>query len=456
MTIKTRKIKLVPVDTKEENKKIYIFFEKLSNDLAKIGNELIRIHIGNQYALDELKGNKNITKGEALRIFQETIGMSVMNQGYDYTKKYNYIPSSIRTSYNSVIYNTIKNNFFDVLTGKMSIPSFRSKNMTIPLNITTKQKDKFFIVEDNKHYIFLPLTKEIKADFPNGIKLNLFYGRDKSNNRVIVERIMNSEYQLKDSSFIFKKEKNEIYLNLTYEQPKTVGYKSDPNRIMGVDVGINRPVSFYITDLKHQPYQIAIGDKIQHERMKNVQHRKSLQRALAYAKGGHGRNRKTATLERLKEKEKNWVKNMNHTISRELIKIAVDNNVAIIKMEDLTSISNNTNELFLKSWAYYQLQTFIEYKAENAGIKIEWIDPAFTSQRCPVCNEVHKENRDDEDKTKFSCINPTCNDFQKIKDADINASINIANTVGYDVKPKSKAGKIAKAKLKKLAVEETA
>jgi IS605 OrfB family transposase len=455
MSIKTRNIKLVPVGTKEENKKVYKYFEQLSKDLAKIGNELIRIHVGNQYALDDLVKDKNLTKGEAIKIFQENIGMSIMNQGYDYTKKYNYIPSAIRTAFNSTIYKTIQKNFWDMVNGKMSIPSFRCENMTIPFNIPSKLKDKFFNIENEKHNIFLPITKEIKEQFPNGIKLNLFYGRDKSNNKVIVERIINGEYKLKDSTFTFKKEDNEIYINLTYEQPKSVGYKADDSKIMGVDVGINRPVSFFITNLKHQPYQISIGEKIQHERIKKAKHRRSLQQGLAYGKGGHGRKRKTKAQVNLKQKESNWAKTMNHVISKKLIEIAVENNVSVIKMEDLTNISKNTKKLFLKTWGYFQLQNFIEYKAKTVGIKIEWVDPKYTSQTCPICGETHKENRNEEDKTIFACTNSNCKDYQVEKDADVNASINIVSSMGYDVKPKSKAGRIAKAKEKKKTVNET-
>ena len=36
-------------------------------------------------------------------------------------------------------------------------------------------------------------------------------------------------------------------------------------------------------------------------------------------------------------------------------------------------------------WHAGQLDAYIAYKAERAGIAVEWVDPAHTSQRCPAC-----------------------------------------------------------------------
>ena len=61
----------------------------------------------------------------------------------------------------------------------------------------------------------------------------------------------------------------------------------------------------------------------------------------------------------------------------------------------------------------------IEYKAERVGIKVKYVDPAFTSQTCSKCGYVDKENRIAQDKFECKKCGFTLN-------ADHNAAINIA------------------------------
>jgi len=242
---------------------------------------------------------------------------------------------------------------------------------------------------------------------------------------------------------------NDLYMLLTCDIPVLTSKDIIPDKVMGIDLGINRPASIYIDGEKHQPSQISIGEKIQTERMKFFKIRRALQQSMKYSKGGHGRTRKMLGMERLKEKESDWSKLINHDISRDVIDIAQRYNVGIIKMEDLTGITTNTNDLFLKSWAYYQLQTNIEYKAKMVGIKIEWVNPMNTSITCPTCKNIDKENRNDKDKTKFTCINIECDDYGKLKDADIVGAYNITYSEGNEVKGKSKKGRLLKGLQKK-------
>ena len=62
--------------------------------------------------------------------------------------------------------------------------------------------------------------------------------------------------------------------------------------------------------------------------------------------------------------------------------------------------------------------------AEKKGGEVIEVDPKFTSQKCSCCGYISKENR--KSQSKFRCVK--CN-FRL--NADLNASLNILNTVGH-------------------------
>ena len=443
----TRKVTLVPIGTKEEIKASMLYLRLINKELTIAGNETIRNFISDEFDITEIQNQHSLKRGEALAIFRKLIERNdPVVKTYDtLTFKFPHINTRIINLMTRALWSTMEKNFYDVLIGKMSIPSYRTNNFPIPVELSLKKNELNYVS------FSLPMSITGKKTYGD-VKFGIKFGKDRSNNRIIINRILDNTYHLCGSTIQLKD--NDIILNLVIKIPVNQEVIPIADKIMGIDLGINRPVSIYISGEKHQPPQINIGEKIQRERMKFYKHRRSLQQTLKYSKGGHGRNRKTLTLENLKEKESNWSKLINHTISREVIRIAQLYKVGIIKLEDLTGITTNVNDYYLKSWAYYQLQTDIQYKAEGVGIKIEWVNPANTSNTCPTCSNSTLLNRNDKDKTIFRCINNNCEDFDKLKDADIVGAFNITFTEGSNVKGKSKAGKIKKTIEKKQLLEE--
>ena len=91
-------------------------------------------------------------------------------------------------------------------------------------------------------------------------------------------------------------------------------------------------------------------------------------------------------------------------------------------MEDLTGIRSGRKQSksfrpHLNSWAYYQLQQFVEYKAQLAGVPVLYIEPAYTSQTCHACGRLGRRNG-----KRFEC--PRCGHAAH---ADVNAGWNIAH-----------------------------
>ncbi|WP_156403289.1 zinc ribbon domain-containing protein, partial [Levilactobacillus parabrevis] len=68
-------------------------------------------------------------------------------------------------------------------------------------------------------------------------------------------------------------------------------------------------------------------------------------------------------------------------------------------LEDLTNVTFNTDDLpkplrnSHRSWSFFQLESFLTYKAQAIQSTVVKVSPAFTSQRCPKCGLIEKTNR---------------------------------------------------------------
>lgn len=93
MVIKTRKITIIPtgVDNLEKTKK-KLYLKDIASVLCKVGNEVIRLHVGNQYEINNLTNGKLITKGDAIKIIEGNLGTSIRNSGYQLMGVYPQIP----------------------------------------------------------------------------------------------------------------------------------------------------------------------------------------------------------------------------------------------------------------------------------------------------------------------------------------------------------------------------
>src|SRR3989344_4606592 len=70
----------------------------------------------------------------------------------------------------------------------------------------------------------------------------------------------------------------------------------------------------------------------------------------------------------------------------------------------------------MNGWSFYQLQSFIKYKATQRGIKVIKVSPHLTSQTCSHCGQIGSRS-----KGFF-----TCSHCGYSLNADLNASYNLA------------------------------
>ena len=420
--IKTRKIEIIPTGDK---KYITETMKRYSQESCEMANEVVRTTIFNIPRYNDFKKeNPNILPKDMGKEYSKKYGFTVAGFAYDVTKSYDMI-ASVRTGLSNQIQKTLTTNQKDILSNKVSIPSFTKDKMPVYFRWSFSK----LFSKENKYYF----------QISNDLTFTIHFGRDRSNNKSIVDKILSGEYNGCDSCITL--DNGKMFLNLTFKFESEKITVVDKDLTLGIDMGINRPVTLARSDGKYVP-QIEVGESINGVRTQFQKRRKELSKSLKYSNGGHGRNEKMKKLDALKNREHNYVETKNHLISREIITYCVREGIPKIKMEDLTGITKDSTNYFFKSWPYYQLQQMIEYKAKEFGIEVEYVVAKNTSKTCHCCGVVQEDARDKKDVSKFTCQTVDCNMFGKVQDADINAAKNISKKQGAKEKPKSKKGKI--------------
>jgi IS605 OrfB family transposase len=220
-----------------------------------------------------------------------------------------------------------------------------------------------------------------------------------------------SEWKMSDGRLFIRKGK--VFLTVSFK--RDVEVVSKPNdAVVGVDRGIN--VLATVTDGKRQMF--FGGGHTHHVRHRYAKTRASLQKKKAQT----GSRSTRRTLKRLSGRERRFMRNVNHVISRRIVEFAKDTGNPTIAVEALGGIRNGrrlrkAQRTDLNRWAFYELEQFTRYKADTFGMAVIGVDPKYTSQGCSRCGHTEKANRY---KHRFLC--KACGYELH---ADLNASRNI-------------------------------
>lgn len=152
--------------------------------------------------------------------------------------------------------------------------------------------------------------------------------------------------------------------------------------VLGVDLGI---VNIAV-DSEGTFYS---GRDVEIYRKKMLNRRKNLQK-----KGTKIAKRK---LKAISKKQQRFQRDKNHCISKAIVEKAKRLRYSI-KLENLQGIrdrikANKSTRSKIANWGFYQLKSFIEYKAKIKGVLVEFIDSTNTSNTCPKCQYISKSNR---------------------------------------------------------------
>lgn len=170
-------------------------------------------------------------------------------------------------------------------------------------------------------------------------------------------------------------------------------------KIMGVDLGLKVPA-------------VAVTDDDKARFFGKGRQNKYMKRKFRSKRKNLGQKKKLQAIRALNNKEQRWMKDQDHKVSREIVNFAKENKISVIRLEKLANIrqtarTSRKNKKNLHTWSFYRLSQFIEYKANLEGIRVEYVNPAYTSQTCPNCYERNKAKD-----RKYTC---NCG-FQKHRD----------------------------------------
>lgn len=315
-----------------------------------------------------------------------------------------------------------------------------------------------------------------KYGYKVGHKFEFQIDKIDNNKKATINKLVNGEYKQGSAQIsISKKGKIELIISFGFEKDEIV---LNCNRILGVDLGITNVLTMAIYDSDSGTYDfikynnrvlrgkelINFRQKLYNMGMTNSEiekeiekHNKKLHQSqlnkfeVGWISGedltkmrnttellkkemssaskycgegrvGHGYKTRMKPVNKVRDKVSNFADTFNHKYSKYVVDFAIKNNCGVIQMEDLSGVTDNTHEKFLKNWSYYDLQNKIMYKAKEHGIEAKKVNPKYTSKRCNKCGCIHEDNRDcEKNQAKFKCV--VCG-YQD--NADINAAKNIA------------------------------
>ena len=234
-----------------------------------------------------------------------------------------------------------------------------------------------------------------------GIPFQMRFGRDRSGNRLIVERVISGEYKMCTSSIQI--DGNKCFLLLCVDIPKKE-VKLDEDKTLFAFLGVLNPIICTCDVRAANDYRngdghtsLTGGDSHSGSEMNNYRvwqigtkeefhyRRRQIQEAVRrcqinnrYSIGGKGRKKKCKALERYHDKEKNYIDTKLHTYSRMLVDLAIKHRCGKIVLmrethreEDAKQQNKEGDALVLRNWSYFGLKEKIAYKCKMSGILLQ-------------------------------------------------------------------------------------
>ena len=222
----------------------------------------------------------------------------------------------------------------------------------------------------------------------------------------LLNRLLAGDETISKGTLKLYQKKGKWYALVSLSEEVPANYST--NRI-GVDRGQNQ----LATAVPKKGFGLLFsGKEAKHRRRRFQQRRYQLQKAKKYR-----------AIKKLKQKETRWMKAINHTVSRRIVNFADGQNADLV-LEDLSGCRQTMkqsrkqradNSQSRHTWAYYDLQTKLEYKQAMNGRQVHYRTPHYTSKTSSINGELGKR-----DGNWFKCTSGA------VLQADFNSGRNLA------------------------------
>lgn len=209
-----------------------------------------------------------------------------------------------------------------------------------------------------------------------------------------------NDWDIKES-LLTKSFKGDYYFTFTFLR-KNSECSNLQIRVLGIDLGIN---NLAVTSDK----QFFKSSKV-----KQIKRKFKFLRSKLQSKGTRSAKK---LLKKISGREKRFMRGVNHKISKEIVSVFDGNKIVMENLKGIRKVFRGRKmNYWISNWSFFQLQNFIQYKAERKGIEVVRVKPNYTSQICSKCGQLGSRSG--------SCFSCHCG-FSL--NADLNASQNLAS-----------------------------
>ena len=214
----------------------------------------------------------------------------------------------------------------------------------------------------------------------------------------------------------------DFYLNVMYLDEAKIPEEKDFRHFVGIDRGSHNNLATVVVQDR--------AGRILETRFYSAKPLLEKRRRYSALRRSLGKAKQVKAIKKSKGREANYVRDQNHKISTDIIRLASKYEDTVIVLENLTGIRKNMN--FGKvgnrkghSWPFAQLEEMLVYKAHGNGNAIRRVYPRGTSSTCKDCFGPVRRS---------PSIQAVCIPCKKMLNADWLGAVNITRRLFFYMK----------------------